>query len=77
MSRNTLLETGAVSEVQVTATGFQPTTTYLINEGSVKWSILAHLKSQPRGKNFQAQTQWSVLAHIILEPTKIPKTHLK
>ena len=22
---------------------------------SVKWSILAHLKSQPRGQNFQAQ----------------------
>ena len=22
---------------------------------TVKWSILAHLKSQPRGKNFQAQ----------------------
>ena len=22
---------------------------------SVKWSVLAHLKSQPRGQNFQAQ----------------------
>ena len=44
---------------------------------SVKWSVLAHLKSQPRGQNFQAQFYWSVLAHIILEPTKIPKTHLK
>ena len=22
----------------------------------VKWSVLAHLKSQPRGQNFQAQT---------------------
>ena len=26
-----------------------------ISESSVKWSILAHLKSQPRGQNFQAQ----------------------
>ena len=47
------------------------------NNSSIKWSVLAHLKSQPRGQNFQAQTQRSVLAHIILEPTKIPKTHLK
>ena len=23
--------------------------------GSVGWSVLAHLKSQPRGQNFQAQ----------------------
>ena len=39
---------------------------------SVKWSVLAHLKSQPRGQNFQAQTQWSVLARIKAESTKIP-----
>ena len=25
------------------------------NKSSVKWSVLAHLKSQPRGQNFQAQ----------------------
>ena len=25
------------------------------NLSSVKWSVLAHLKSQPRGQNFQAQ----------------------
>ena len=41
--------------------------------GSVKWSILVHLKSQPCGQNFQAQK----LAHLKPEPTKIPKTHLK
>ena len=23
---------------------------------SVKWTVLAHFKSQPRGQNFQAQT---------------------
>ena len=40
------------------------------NKSSVKWSVLAHLKSQPRGQNFQAQNQWSVLAHIILDSTK-------
>ena len=30
---------------------------YLCNyaDSSVKWSVLAHLKSQPRGQNFQAQ----------------------
>ena len=44
---------------------------------SIKWSVLAHLKSQPRQQNFQAQNLWSVLAHIILKPTKIPRTHLK
>ena len=25
-------------------------------KSSVKWSVLVHLKSQPRGQNFQAQT---------------------
>ena len=25
------------------------------NSSSVKWTVLAHLKSQPRGQNFQVQ----------------------
>ena len=28
-----------------------------VNDSSVKWSVLVHLKSQPRGQNFQAQKQ--------------------
>ena len=28
MSRNALLETGVISEIEVTATGLEPTTTY-------------------------------------------------
>ena len=32
MSRNSLLETGAISEVYVTATGFEPTTSYFLDE---------------------------------------------
>ena len=44
---------------------------------SIKWSVLAHLKSQPRGQNFQAQIWWSVLAHIILDPIKIPTNTFK
>ena len=43
---------------------------------SVKWSVLAHLKSQPRGQNFQAQIYWSVLAHIIVDSIKYQKKHL-
>ena len=34
MSRNSLLEAGAKSEGEVTATGFEPTTTQFINEHS-------------------------------------------
>ena len=36
MSRKSLLEAGVKSEVQVTATGFEPRTTYFINE---HWAI--------------------------------------
>ena len=32
MLRNFLLETGAISEIKVTATGFEPTTTQFKNE---------------------------------------------
>ena len=34
MSRNSLLEVGAKSEVQVTATELEPATTYFVNEHS-------------------------------------------
>ena len=34
MSRNSLLETGAISEVEVTAMGLEPTATYFVNEHS-------------------------------------------
>ena len=34
MLRNSLTETGVVSEVSVTATGLEPTITYFINEHS-------------------------------------------
>ena len=27
----------------------------VLSDSSVKWSVLANLKSQPRGKNFQSQ----------------------
>ena len=32
MPMNLLLETGAISEVSVTTTGLEPTTTYFVNE---------------------------------------------
>ena len=38
MSRNSLLEAGAKSEVPVTATGLEPRTTYFVNEHSTIWS---------------------------------------
>ena len=38
MSRNSLLESGAISQDQVTATGLEPTTTYFVNEHSTIWS---------------------------------------
>ena len=37
MSRNSFPKTGAKSEVSVTATGFQPTTTYFVDENSTNW----------------------------------------
>ena len=37
MSRNFLLERGTISEVWVTATGLEPTTTYFVNEHSTIW----------------------------------------
>ena len=44
---------------------------------SVKWSVLAHLESQPRGQNFQAQKPVKRSSPKTLESTKMPKTHLK
>ena len=29
---------------------------FLFNASSVKWTVLVHFESQPRGQNFQAQT---------------------
>ena len=37
MSRNYLLKTGPMSEIYVTATGFEPTTAYFVNEHSTSW----------------------------------------
>ena len=37
MSRNSLLEAGAKSEGEVTATGLEPRTTYFLNEHSTIW----------------------------------------
>ena len=37
MSRNSLLEAGAKSEGEVTATGLEPRTTWLLNEHSTIW----------------------------------------
>ena len=44
---------------------------------SIKWSVLAHLKSQPRGQNFQAQKPVERSSPKTPESTKIPKTHSK
>ena len=37
MSRNSLLKTGAISEVYVTATWIEPTIAYFVNEHTKKW----------------------------------------
>ena len=39
MSRNSLLEAGVISEVSVTATWFEPTTTEFVNEHSTIWVV--------------------------------------
>ena len=49
----------------------------IIIVSSVKWSVLAHLKFQPRGQNFQAQKPVERSSPKTLEPTKMPKTLLK
>ena len=41
-----------------------------VDVSSVKWTVLTHFESQPRGQNFQAQTYWTVLAHLILDSIK-------
>ena len=38
MSRNPLLEIGAISEIQMTETGLEPTTISFANENSIIWS---------------------------------------
>ena len=44
---------------------------------SVKWSVLAHLKSQPRGQNFQAQKPVGRSSPHYSRTNKNTKTHLK
>ena len=39
MSRNSLLETGAMSDVLVTTTRFEPTTSYFLNQHSTSWPV--------------------------------------
>ena len=51
MSRNSLLEEGAITEVQMTATRLEPTTTYFVNE---------HSTIQPNWPNY-----WAVLWVLI------------
>ena len=53
--------------------------TFFLSKGvsSIKWSVLAHLKSQPLRQNFQAQKPVERSSPKTLESTKIPKTHLK
>ena len=53
-----------------------PALNYIGLVSSIKWSALAHLKSQPRGQNFQDQkpVERSSPHHTRID--KIPKIHL-
>ena len=43
----------------------------VISPSSLKWTVLAHFESQPRGQKFQAKIQWTALAHFGLGSIKI------
>ena len=55
MSRNSLLQTGAISEVKVTATGIEPSTTHLV----YKWT-LNHLTKVTKWLSWVAKNQFNI-----------------
>ena len=71
MSRNFLLETGAKSEVSVTATGLEPRTTFFVNEHSAIWPNGWVFVYELSGSGFE-----SSCSHSSITSNSIKVTHV-